>query len=245
MASEAASLAAERARADALQTTMGRVNELSNELATSLAELQALTGTPNAMPATDAADEDAAAVAEEAEAVAEEAEAVAEDAAEVAEGAEAIADDAPAPAESADDAANTGAEASAEGPQASGSEIGNGLGDEAGASAAEDATAHTLTASEDAVAATLPAVGASGASDATIPAAEAGPIPDEAAPSILDESSDVPETSTAVLANHEAAPGGAIPPVASAPEPEPSSQSPFMAWWEGVVERLRALAPSE
>lgn len=51
LATEQNALDAERARADSLQTTMARVNELSSELSASLLELQRLTGSPPAAPA--------------------------------------------------------------------------------------------------------------------------------------------------------------------------------------------------
>ncbi len=62
LALEQAALRAEQARADGLQTTMGRVNELSHELAESLRELQTLTG--GAPPIGVAPDADAPAAAE-------------------------------------------------------------------------------------------------------------------------------------------------------------------------------------
>ncbi len=231
LALERAALGAERARADGLQTTMGRVNELANLLAASLQELQALTGSaPVGLEPSEAAPgpKDAAALEDSTLEVRVDDPAV--------EASERRADTIPNGA-SATAEANGASEAEAPGPGAT--------------APAKEADA----IAEDEIAtpgSTSPSILEDLGTTAGV-FLEREPDPDEVS-AALSEISEASELDKAAAEAVEELPAVSTRDSASAGDPteaatprEPSSPSPppTPSLWERTVEQLRSLAPEE
>ncbi len=291
LAAEQAALGAERARANGLQTTMGRVNALANQLAASLEELQTLTGGGAPAAAADVPSADAgsgvvdpapaaeAAPSEDTDSNTLGAGGAALDTSREDAGAAPPAEDAAVvEAPAAEDAAAVEAPAAedaavVEGPTAEDAAV-------VEAPAAEDTAAVEAPAAEDTAAVEAPAA----ANDAALPSEEtpapvarAAPTPPvDPVPSILEGPEILPRSAALEPADlgaglesgpAETAPD-ALPPVsagapsavsdgtagatgavadgtAKPPATTDGEGSEPVPLWRQIVERLRALAPSE
>jgi hypothetical protein len=220
---EQAALRAERARADGLQTTMGRVNELSVELAISLRELQALTG---AAPLDDASRGSAPSGDETSDAT-------------PGLGAleEAVADDAAADSDASTPSAGNGGtggeapELDEASPQAPAT-----LGSAAIEGSIPEGAAPSILETPSAISPEFDQVPAAAFGDALSDLPEAGAL--DAA--VADAGDELPAVSSDAAASSAATPevaatGGADGAAALPPEP----------LWRQALARLRALAPSE
>ena len=225
---EQAALRAERARANGLQTTMGRVNELSVELAVSLRELQALTG---AAPGDDASRGSAPSSDETSDATPG-----------IGALEEAVADDAAADSDASTPSADTRGTASGEAPELdeaapeATAKAPATLGSAAIERSIPEGAAPSILETPSAIAPEFDEVPAAEFGDALSDLPEAGAL--EAA--VADAGDELPAVSSDAPASSVATPevaatGGADGAAALPPEP----------LWRQALARLRALAPSE